>query len=89
MISKTALKTLSLAIAGLSLQACSPVAVSEFNGDSVTIQSPDRNFDDVQVQSEAVRLCQVKGRKAQYASSTQVYAPQYLGQTWNHLFVCV
>lgn len=73
----------------LAISACTPVAVSEFNGESVKIQSPDDDYDAVEVQAEAKRLCAIKGKTSQYASSTERYEPQYISETWDHLFICV
>ncbi|MDO5528830.1 MAG: hypothetical protein Q4F71_05455 [Paracoccus sp. (in: a-proteobacteria)] len=76
-------------LAAMALAACTPVAVSDFNGDSVKIQSPDRNHDAAEVRGEAQRMCATRGRSAQYASTVERYAPQYYSTTWDHLFVCV
>ncbi|MDO5658650.1 MAG: hypothetical protein Q4G36_10065 [Paracoccus sp. (in: a-proteobacteria)] len=77
------------AILAIAVSACTPVAVSDFNGDSVKVQAPDRNHDAVEVRDEARRMCATRGKQAQYASSTQRYAPQYMSATWDHLFVCI
>lgn len=77
-----------LALALLALSACAPTVVTEFNGDSVTVQSqyakvmPD-------VTAEAARICATKGLRAEYASTREVYAPQYASGAYAHLFLCL
>lgn len=67
-----------------------PTVVASFNGDSVAIQSSERNGpDDAVAFSEASRICSAAGRRAEYASSRQIYAPQYIVPTFEHLFLCL
>lgn len=67
-----------------------PTVISSFNGDSVSIQSPQANGpDDAAAFSEARRICSAANRRAEYASSRQIYAPQYLSPTYEHLFICL
>lgn len=67
-----------------------PTVVSSFNGDSVAIQSSERNGpEDAVAFSEASRICSTAGRRAEYASSRQIYAPQYMVPTFEHLFLCL
>ena len=84
------MKKVSVALAGLLvLGACGePPMVTDFNGDSVTIQSQTA-ANNADVTAEAQRICTTVGRKAEYASSRQVHAPQYMVPTYNHLFLCL
>jgi len=73
----------------LCLPACVPTAVvTDYNGDSVTVQSPGRK-PSADVVSEASRICSARGAYAEYASSRKVYAPQNLETTYGHLFLCL
>lgn len=72
----------------IALAGCSaPVVVTDFNGDSVTVQgaaqAPDAN-----VAREASRTCATRNLIAEYASSRQVHAPQYSMPTYAHLYIC-
>ena len=72
----------------LFLAACvSEPVVSDFNGDSVTVQSQTAG-NSTEVAAEAERLCRTRGRTAEYASSRQIYAPQEFLATYAHLFIC-
>lgn len=75
-------------VAALSLTACAPIAATGFNGDSVTIQSPNSTVNN-DVTREASRICGTVNKRAEFASSTQAYAPQYMSGAWNHLFLCL
>lgn len=67
-----------------------PTVVSSFNGDSVAIQSSQANGpEDAAAFSEARRICSAAGRRAEYASSRQIHAPQYIVPTYEHLFLCL
>jgi hypothetical protein len=71
------------------LAACAaPTNVAGFNGDSVIVQS-GRNKPDPEVNREAARICQTHSRRAEYASSRQIHAPQYLAPTYEHLYLCL
>jgi hypothetical protein len=70
------------------LVACAPVAVTGFNGDSVEIQSA-MSAPDAAVTAEATRICGTVRKRAEYASSRQVYAPQYMSGAYGHLFLCL
>lgn len=73
----------------LGLAACGePPMVTEFNGDSVTIQS-QTSSKDAEVTAEAERICGTVNRNAEYASSRQAHAPQYMVPTYHHLFLCL
>lgn len=73
----------------LTLAACGePPMVTGFNGDSVTIQSQTA-ANNADVTAEAERICATVGSRAEYASSRQVHAPQYMVPTYNHLFLCL
>ena len=74
--------------AALTLSACAPIAATAFNGDSVTIQSASGTVDN-DVTREAARICGTVGKRAEYASSVETYAPQYMSGAWNHLFLCL
>ena len=78
-------------LSALFVAGCStPTVVSSFNGDSVAIQSGERNGpEDAVAFSEARRICSTVGRRAEYASSRQVYAPQNMVPTFEHLFLCL
>jgi hypothetical protein len=72
----------------LALSACAaPVVVTDFNGDSVTVQgsatTPDAN-----VAREASRTCATRNMISEYASSRQIHAPQYAVPTYAHLYIC-
>ncbi|MBB4207248.1 hypothetical protein [Roseinatronobacter bogoriensis] len=75
-------------LAALAITACAPIAATGFNGDSVTIQSPSGTVDN-DVTREASRICGTVNKRAEFASSTQAYAPQYMSGAWNHLFLCL
>lgn len=79
---------LSLCLLSIALAACAPIAATSFNGDSVTVQSPNATVDN-DVTREASRICGTVGKRAEFASSTQGYAPQYMSGAWNHLFLCL
>ena len=72
----------------LTLSACVvPPIVTEFNGDSVTIQGADFTYDDslkTLYKAEADRICGKIGKRAEYASSRAV--PGYVMQ---HLYLCL
>lgn len=87
MTHKTIVTAVTIA-AALALSGCTPVAVTGFNGDSVTVQSPAAAPDN-DVIREASRICGTVGKRAEYASSTESYAPQYMSATFNHLFLCL
>jgi len=77
-------------LASLSLSACesSPAFVSEFNGDSVKIVTRSLisvNYRDSIAQPEAQRICQTRGKNAEYASS------RIDPQTWDSesLYLCI
>ena len=78
-----------LGIAGLvALAGCAmPPVVSEFNGDSVTVQSQTA-ANGAEVTAEASRICATRGRIAEYASSRQIPNPQVMIPTYAHLFLC-
>ncbi|WP_157971115.1 hypothetical protein [Pseudogemmobacter bohemicus] len=72
----------------LALSGCvAPVVVTDFNGDSVTVQGPGTTPD-----GEAARIasqtCATRNRVAHYASSRQIHAPQYPSVTYAHLYLC-
>ena len=79
-------------LAGLALltglAACAPVAVTGFNGHSVEVQSGFAT-PDADVAAEAARICGTVRRRAEYASSREVYAPQYMSGAHSHLFLCL
>lgn len=83
------MKILALPIVAVALAGCAtkPV-VSGFNGDSVTVQSSN-NGSDPEVLGQAMGICRSVGRDAIYASSRQIYAPQNLLPTFDHLFLCL
>ncbi|OWY10824.1 hypothetical protein B6V74_02005 [Thioclava sp. F42-5] len=71
------------------LAGCVPATpiVSDYNGDSVTIQTSmlaDQAEVKVNAQAEADRICAKKDKRAEYASSRQV--AEY---TNAHLFLCL
>lgn len=83
------MKKIIVGSALLGLVACgAPPVVTEFNGDSVTIQSQSSG-NEPEVSSEAERICGTVNRRAEYASSRQIHAPQYMVPTYNHLFLCL
>ncbi|MFK7877515.1 MAG: hypothetical protein AB8B71_17360 [Paracoccaceae bacterium] len=73
------------------LAACenTPPVVSEFNGDSVTIQTNELEPRDYQLrisQEEATRICGKVGKKAEYASTRP--AGPYSGAN-SQLYLCL
>lgn len=89
---------LSILLAGCMSNTSAPPVVADFNGDSVKVNVDcaggnaclkPRPEDD----AEANRICQTRGRKAQYASSTQgTKIEPILGITqynFTHLYLCV
>lgn len=72
----------------LALAGCaSPVVVTEFNGDSVTVQGPSATPDN-EAAREASRTCATRNLISEYASSRQIHAPQYAVATYAHLYIC-
>lgn len=72
-----------------ALGACaSPVVVTDFNGDSVTVQGPTATPDN-ETAREASRTCATRNFISEYASSRQIYAPQYGAVTYAHLYLCI
>lgn len=77
-------------LSAIFLTACTETVVSDYNGDSVTVQSMHSSVAaDPTAVSEAARICATVGRRAEYASTRQVYAPQSLTATYAHLFLCL
>ena len=72
----------------LILTACAPTVVTEFNGDSVTVQSAYSAVDPISA-DEAHRLCAKRGGRAEYASTREVPTPNYLPNKYHHLFRCL
>ncbi len=64
-----------------------PVVVTDFNGDSVTVQGPGATPDGEAAQV-ASQTCATRNRVAHYASSRQIHAPQYPSVTYAHLYLC-
>jgi hypothetical protein len=72
----------------LAVSACAaPVVVTDFNGDSVTVQGSAATPDN-DVAREASRTCGTRNMIAEYASSRQIHAPQYAAPTYAHLYIC-
>lgn len=70
------------------LAGCTPPApvVSDFNGDSVKIQTISYSDDEIKAasQAEADRICATRGRTAEYTST--VTLPNYMAE---HLYLCL
>lgn len=76
------------AFLALAVSACAaPVVVTDFNGDSVTVQGAAQT-PDAEVAREASRTCATRNLIAEYASSRQIHAPQYSAPTYAHLYIC-
>lgn len=77
-----------ITLLALFLAGCAaPVVVTDFNGDSVTVQG-SAAAPDADVAREASRTCGTRNMIAEYASSRQVHAPQYSLPTFAHLYIC-
>ncbi|MBW6507277.1 MAG: hypothetical protein K0B00_11070 [Rhodobacteraceae bacterium] len=74
-------KLLFLAFA---LSACAPTVVTEYNGDSIRIQSNSSKPPGLAV-AEAQRICGTQGLKAEYASTFSHQSTL----TYSHLFLCL
>ncbi len=71
----------------LALCACVPSnpLVSQYNGDSVNLQTSSFATEDkAKVQAEADRICAKGGKRAEYASTRQL--PDYILE---HLYLCL
>lgn len=79
------LGAMALVLGGLG--ACAPVAVTGFNGHSVEVQSGSM-APDAEVLAQAARICGTVQRRAEYASSRELYAPQYM-TAYSHFFLCL
>ncbi len=81
-------KLIVFGLVGVLAGCGEPPMVTEFNGDSVTVQSQTAG-NSPEVTAEAQRICATHRRRAEYASSRQVYAPQFMVPTYAHLFLCL
>jgi|JI7StandDraft_1071085.scaffolds.fasta_scaffold294302_2 hypothetical protein len=66
------------------VSACAETVVTDYNGDSVLIQSSSRSVTE-EAFSEARRICGTRGLQAEYAS-TRATANQFV---YRHLFLCL
>ncbi len=82
--------TVPAALVLLSLSACgnTPAIVSDFNGDSVKVVTNSMETTEYQrsvAGPEAQRICQTRGKKAEYAS-TRTNSQTYESE---HLYLCM
>lgn len=69
----------------LAVTGCTPLAVTEYNGDSLRIQS-DTSTVSAAAFEEAQRICATRGLKAEYASTWSSPVDIF---HHSHLFLCL
>jgi hypothetical protein len=72
-------------VSSLALSACAPTVVTDYNGDSIRIQSSTASVTS-EALNEARRICATRGLQAEYASTQSSPTDLFLHR---HLFLCL